>query len=113
MDGAGAILTTLAGAAFDVAGVAFSVTVVAVSFASSNYGPRLIGNFMGDRTKQIVLGIFAATFAYCIAVLSTVHARLELSETKIDVLGSHLCIVRAGIDACGCRQADRLHPSHS
>jgi len=81
VDGARAILTTLAGATLGVAGVAFSVTIVAVSFASSNYGPRLIGNFMGDKTNQVVLGIFVATFVYCITVLSTVHARLELAQS--------------------------------
>jgi uncharacterized membrane protein len=84
VDGARAILTTLAGATLGVAGVAFSVTIVAVSFASSNYGPRLIGNFMGDRKNQIVLGVFVATFVYCITVLSTVHARSELSETTLE-----------------------------
>ena len=73
VDGARAILTTMAGATLGVAGVAFSVTIVAVSFASGNYGPRLISNFMGDKENQIVLGIFVATFVYCITVLSTVH----------------------------------------
>ncbi len=84
VDGARSILTTLAGATLGVAGVAFSVTIVAVSFASSNYGPRLIGNFMGDRKNQVVLGIFVATFVYCITVLSTVHARSEMSETTME-----------------------------
>ena len=80
VDGARAILTTLAGAALGVAGVAFSITIVAVSFASANFGPRLIGNFMADRTNQIILGVFVATFVYCITVLSTVHDRVELEE---------------------------------
>jgi uncharacterized membrane protein len=92
VDGARAILTTLAGATLGVAGVAFSVTIVAVSFASSNYGPRLIGNFMGDRTNQIVLGVFVATFVYCITVLSTVHARLELSDTTLESFVPQLSI---------------------
>jgi uncharacterized membrane protein len=83
VDGARAILTTLAGATLGVAGVAFSVTIVAVSFASSNYGPRLIGNFMGDRKNQIILGVFVASFVYCIIVLSTVHTQTELPETTI------------------------------
>ncbi|WP_226573179.1 DUF2254 domain-containing protein [Acuticoccus sediminis] len=75
VDGARAILTTLAGATLGVAGVAFSITIVAVNFASSNYGPRLIGNFMGDRVNQVVLGVLVSTFVYCITVLSTVHAQ--------------------------------------
>jgi uncharacterized membrane protein len=95
VDGARAILTTLAGATLGVAGVAFSVTIVAVSFASSNYGPRLIGNFMGDKTNQIVLGVFVATFSYCITVLSTVHARLELSGTTIDAFVPQVSVLFA------------------
>ncbi|WP_420393493.1 DUF2254 domain-containing protein [Acuticoccus sp.] len=77
VDGARAVLTTLGTAILGVAGVAFSITIVAVSFASGNYGPRLIGNFMRDRTNQVVLAIFVATFVYCVTVLSTVHARYE------------------------------------
>lgn len=68
-----ATLTTLAGAVIGVAGVAFSVTIVAVSFASSNFGPRLIGNFMSDRVNQVVLGVFLSTFVYCVMVLRAVQ----------------------------------------
>ena len=82
VDGARSVLTTLAGSILGVAGVAFSITIVAVSFASGNYGPRLIGNFMRDRMNQLVLAIFLATFVYCLAVLSTVHAPYDdLPET--------------------------------
>lgn len=92
VDGARAILTTLAGATLGVAGVAFSVTIVAVSFASSNYGPRLIGNFMGDRTNQVILGVFVATFVYCIAVLSTVHTSAEFSDTTLASFVPHASV---------------------
>ncbi|MFN3847491.1 MAG: DUF2254 domain-containing protein [Paracoccaceae bacterium] len=95
VDGARAILTTLATATLGVAGVAFSVTIVAVSFASSNYGPRLIGNFMGDRTNQTILGIFVATFVYCITVLSTVHTSAEFSDTTLDAFIPHISIIFA------------------
>lgn len=95
VDGARAILTSLAGATLGVAGVAFSVTIVAVAFASSNYGPRLIGNFMGDRTNQIVLGIFVATFVYCITVLSTVHARLDMAGSTQDAFVPQISVLLA------------------
>jgi len=95
VDGARSILTTLAGATLGVAGVAFSVTIVAVSFASSNYGPRLIGNFMGDRKNQVVLGVFVATFVYCITVLSTVHASAEASGNELDAFVPQLSVFLA------------------
>lgn len=83
VDGARAILTTIAGAVLGVAGVSFSITIVAVSFASGNYGPRLIGNFMRDRINQVVLGIFVATFVYAITVLSTVHAASDGQSAEL------------------------------
>lgn len=72
-DGARAVLVTIAQSAIGVAGVMFSMTLVAVSFASSNYGPRLIGNFMRDRGNQISLGVLIATFVYCLLVLRAVR----------------------------------------
>jgi uncharacterized membrane protein len=95
VDGARAILTTLAAATLGVAGVAFSITMVAVSFATSNYGPRLIGNFMADRTNQVVLGVFVATFVYCIIVLSTVHARAEFAEETLQDFVPQISILLA------------------
>lgn len=72
--GARAILSTIAGSIIGVAGVTFSVTMVAVSFASANFGPRLIGNFMRDRGNQMTLGVFIGTFVYALLILRTVRA---------------------------------------
>mgnify|MGYP003669102578 CR=1 FL=1 len=67
-----AVLATLAGSMITVAGVTFSMTVMSVTFASAQFGPRLVGNFMRDRGNQITLGTFIATFAYCTTILATV-----------------------------------------
>jgi len=55
-----------------VAGVTFSITIASVAYASGQFGPRLLGNFMRDRGNQITLGTFIATFVYCLLVLRTV-----------------------------------------
>ena len=68
-DGAQAILTTIAGSMMTVASVTFSITMVAVTSAAGQYGPRLIGNFMRDRANQITLGTFTSTFVYCLLIL--------------------------------------------
>jgi len=57
-----------------VAGVAFSITIVALTLASSQFGPRLLRNFMRDTGNQIVLGTFIATFIYCLLVLRSVYS---------------------------------------
>jgi len=49
------------------------MTLVALSLTSSQFGPRLLRNFMRDRTNQVVLGTFVATFLYCLLVLRTIR----------------------------------------
>jgi uncharacterized membrane protein len=72
-EGARNVLATIAGSTITVAGVVFSVTIVALTLASSQFGPRLLRNFMDDRGTQVVLGIFVSTFLYCLLVLRTIR----------------------------------------
>ena len=67
--GARTILATIAGAMIGVAATTFSITMVAVTSAAGQYGPRLIGNFMRDRGNQVTLGTFTSTFIYCLLIL--------------------------------------------
>lgn len=73
-EGARSLLSTVAGSMITVAGVTFSMTLLAVSHASSQIGPRLLTGFMRDRGNQVTLGTFIATFLYCLTVLRTVHS---------------------------------------
>jgi uncharacterized membrane protein len=67
-ESARALLTTIATAMITVTSIAFSITVVALSLASSQFGPRLIRNFMMDTGTQCVLGFFLSTFIYCLLI---------------------------------------------
>ena len=71
-EGARSVLSTIAGSMITVAGVVFSITIVALSLASQQFGPRLLNSFMRDRSVQIVLGTFIATFLYCLMVMRTI-----------------------------------------
>jgi len=90
-DGARTVLSTIAGSMITVAGVVFSITIVVLTLASSQFGPRLIKNFMNVRANQIVLGTFVATFIYSILVLHTVNA--EPGETFVPGLSITAAIV--------------------
>ena len=72
-EGASALLGTVAGSMITIAGVVFSLTLVALSLASSQFGPRLLRNFMRDTSNQVVLGTFISTFLYCLLVLRTIR----------------------------------------
>lgn len=72
-DSARAVLSTIAGSMITVAGTVYSITIVALTLASMQFAPRVLGRFMRDRSNQIVLGFFVATFTYCLLVLRTVE----------------------------------------
>jgi uncharacterized membrane protein len=72
-DGARTLLSAVASSMITVAGTAFSITIVALTLASSQFGPRLMRNFMQDTGNQVVLGTFIGTFIYCLLVLRTVR----------------------------------------
>jgi uncharacterized membrane protein len=69
------ILTAIAAAVITVAGVVFSVTIVALTLASTQFGPRILRNFLRDRGTQATLGTFVATFVYSVLVLGSVSTR--------------------------------------
>ena len=72
-DAARAIMTTIAGAVLGVAGTTFSITIAVLSMASSQFGPRLLRNFLTDTPNQFVLGAFIGTFSYSLLVLKAIH----------------------------------------
>ncbi|MEO6969717.1 MAG: DUF2254 domain-containing protein, partial [Chthoniobacterales bacterium] len=72
-EGARNVLATIASSTITVAGVVFSITIVTLTLASSQFGPRLLRNFMNDRGTQLVLGVFVATYLYCLLVLRAIR----------------------------------------
>ena len=78
-EGASSLLAAIAGSMITIAGVVFSMTLVALSLASSQLGPRLLRVLMRDTTNQVALGTFVATFLYCLLVLRTVRRADEVA----------------------------------
>jgi len=71
-DGARDILTTVSGSMITVIAIVYSITIVCLSLASQQFGPRLLQNFMRDRGNQYVLGTVTATYLYCTLILPIV-----------------------------------------
>ena len=72
-DGARGMMSTIAGSMMTVVGVTFSMILVVLALASSQYTSRILRNFMRSRVTQVVLGIFAGIFTYCLIVLRTIR----------------------------------------
>jgi uncharacterized membrane protein len=100
-DGARSLLGSVAGSMISVAATAFSITIVALQLAASNFGPRLLRNFMQDTGNQIVLGTFIGTFIYCLLVLRTIHGEGDGYEQYVPQLsvtvGTLLAIISIGV----------------
>jgi uncharacterized membrane protein len=71
-DAARQILTTIAAAIITVVGVVFSIILVTLTLASTQFGPRMLRNFIRDRGTQVTLGTFVATFVYAVLVLASI-----------------------------------------
>jgi uncharacterized membrane protein len=60
-------LLAIAATVLTTAGVVFTLLTLPLSTVAAQYGSRLLRLYLGDRTTQVVLGMFVATIVYCLA----------------------------------------------
>jgi len=84
------VLGTIAGSVMTVVSIVYSVLVVALSLASTQFSPRILAGFMRDRTSQRILGLFIGTFTYCLLVLRSTHTVPEPVVPTTSVFGALL-----------------------
>lgn len=71
------LLSTLLSGIITMTSLVVSITVVVLSLAAGQMGPRLIRNFLIDRQIQLVIGLFAATIVFCLITLRSVSDDLS------------------------------------
>jgi uncharacterized membrane protein len=97
-DGARIVLQVVSSAMITVAGLTFSITILILSLAGTQYTPRLIRTFMGSRPTQAVLGIFLGIFVYCVIVLRSVRGGEENFVPSVAVtLAIGLALLGVGV----------------
>lgn len=69
-----AVLSTVAAATITVAGIAFSVSLLIIQLASSQYSPRVVPGLFRDPANKRVMGIVVGTFTYCLVILRAVRS---------------------------------------
>lgn len=95
-DAARTILTAIAAAVITVVGVVFSITILALQLASTQFGPRMLRNFIRDRGTQLTLGTFVATFVFSVLALGSVSN--EPSGAFVPHISVSLAIVLLLVD---------------
>jgi uncharacterized membrane protein len=68
------LLIAIAAAVITVIGVVFSITILALTLASQQFGPRMMRNFVRDIGNQVTLGVFVGTFVYSVLVLGSIDS---------------------------------------
>jgi len=66
------VLIAIAAAVITVVGVVFSITILALTLASQQFGPRMMRNFVRDVGNQVTLGVWVATFVYGVLALGAI-----------------------------------------
>lgn len=90
VEGSRSILTAIAGGLISSVTLLLSLVLVAVQLASSQFSPRTLQDWTGDRTQQVTIGLVLGTSVYCLLILR---------ETRTigdgDVLIPHLSVLLA------------------
>ncbi len=95
------VLSVIAGSLITVAGLTFSITMVVLQLASSQFSPRILRTFFGDRVTQLTIGIYVGTFVYAILVLRAVGSfgepgfvpRLSVSLASVMGIGAVVLLI--------------------
>ncbi|HEX6419901.1 MAG TPA: DUF2254 domain-containing protein [Acidimicrobiales bacterium] len=84
------ILSAIATSIITLTALVFSITVVALQLASSQFSPRVLRNFLRDRPSQVTLATFLATFAYTMLVLRAVRSETVTQEVFVPAISVNL-----------------------
>ena len=76
-EGARALLAAIITSMISFTGLVFSITIVVLQLSSSQFSPRVLNTFLHDRSTQVALGVFVATFVFAFVVLRTVRGTTE------------------------------------
>ncbi len=96
--GAGAartVLDAVASSLITVTSLTFSLTVVTLQLASSQFSPRLLRTFTSDLFVQATLALFLATFTYALTVLRVVRSPDESQSVFVPRISVTLAFLLA------------------
>lgn len=113
VESARAVLSTIAGATIGFAGIAFSVSLLIIQLASSQYSPRVVHTLFRDPFNRRIMALVVATFTYCVIVLRSVRSALEVGGDPVVPTLSVAFAVVLGIATILAIVAFINHAAHS
>lgn len=113
VDSARAVLSVVGGATLTFAGIAFSVSLLLISLAASQYSPRVVHGLFRDPYNKRIMGIVVGTFTYSLVVLRAVRGPLEEGSEAVVPSLSILLAVALGIISVLSIVSFISHSAHS
>jgi uncharacterized membrane protein len=97
LDDARTLLATIATALLTFTGVVFSITLVALQMASTQYSPRVLRTFVRKPVTKLALSTFIATFVYSLTLLARVGATGKAHTVAQGAVGLAYLLVMASV----------------
>jgi uncharacterized membrane protein len=97
LDDARTLLSTIATALLTFTGVVFSITLVALQMASSQYSPRVLRTFVRKPVTKLALSTFIATFVYSLTLLASLGTVGSAHRVPQGAVGLAYLLVMASI----------------
>lgn len=91
------LMAAIAGASITVVALVASLTLVTLTVASTQFGPRLIRTFLATRAPKITIGLYVGTFVYSLIVLLSVHDTADV--VFVPRLAADIAVLAAMVDA--------------
>lgn len=88
--GARELLSTIASSMMTFIGLVFSITILVLQLASSQFSPRVLRTFLEDRGTQLAMGSFVGTFVFSMALLPDVRGESELDAAFVPALSIYV-----------------------
>lgn len=94
-EAARSVLQAISGSVITVTSLTFSLTVVTLQLASSQFSPRLLRTFTSDRFVHGTLALFLAAFAFALTVLRSVRGESDGSSPFVPEISVTVAFVLA------------------
>lgn len=113
VDSAREVLSTVAGATITFAAIAFSISLLIIQQASSEFSPRVVHTLFRDPFNKRVMALVMGTFTYCLVVLMFVRKSGDSSGLPDVPIVSVAFAVLLGIATIVSIVAFLNHSAHS
>jgi uncharacterized membrane protein len=67
------LLSTLSSAVLSITGVVFSITILVLQLANTQFSSRVLKTFLKDKQTQLSMGVLLGSFVYSVALLPSVR----------------------------------------